>query len=84
MLKCLDPLYSRLHATLIMWLHVAIKTLFEQNIASNYRRYLFLIPIVNGSTVLDSVEVATVLGEEKGHAFQYRPGESDNTVWPGS
>ena len=39
---------------------------------------------MNGSTVLDWVEVATVLGKEKGHVFQYRPGESDNTVWPGS
>ena len=41
-------------------------------------------PIVSGSTVLDWVEVATVLGKEKGHAFQYGPGESDETVWPGS
>ena len=30
------------------------------------------------------VEVALVLGEEEGHALQYLPGESDNTVWPGN
>ena len=38
---------------------------------------------VNGSTRLDWVEVAKVLGREEGHAFQYLPGESDDTVWPG-
>ena len=39
---------------------------------------------MNGSTELRRVEVATVLGQEEGHAFQYHPGESDETVWPGS
>jgi len=29
------------------------------------------------------VEVAKVLGKEEGHAFQYLPGESEETVWPG-
>ena len=36
---------------------------------------------MNGS--LDWVEVAKVLGKEEGHAFQYLPGESEETVWPG-
>ena len=36
---------------------------------------------MNGS--LDWVEVAMVLGKEEGHAFQYLPGESEETVWPG-
>ena len=40
-------------------------------------------PIVNGSTELRRVEVATVLGEED-HAFQYLPGESNESVWQGS
>ena len=39
---------------------------------------------MNGSAELRRVEVALVLGEEEGHEFQYLPGESDNTVWPGS
>ena len=39
---------------------------------------------MNGSTVLKSVEVALVLGEEEEHAFQYLPGESNDTVWPGN
>lgn len=43
----------------------------------------FLTLIVNGSTELNWVEVATVLGREKGHKFQYLPGENDSTVWPG-
>ena len=30
------------------------------------------------------MHVATVLGKEEGHAVQYLPGESDNTVWPGN
>ena len=38
---------------------------------------------MNGSTVLKSVEVALVLGVEEEHAFQYLPGESNETVWPG-
>ena len=41
-------------------------------------------PIVNGSTELRRVEVATVLGMEEDHAFQYFPGENDSTVWQGS
>ena len=40
-------------------------------------------PIVNGSTELRRVEVATVLGREEGHTFQYFPGESNKSVWPG-
>ena len=47
-------------------------------------KYFFFTLIVNGSAELRRVEVALVLGEEEGHAFQYLPGESDNTVWPGS
>ena len=40
---------------------------------------------MNGSTELKSIEVALVLeGEmEEGYAFQYFPGESNDTVWPG-
>ena len=38
---------------------------------------------MNGSNELRSVEVAMVLGREEGHAFQYLPGESNETVWPG-
>ena len=40
--------------------------------------------IVNGSTELRRVIVATVLGKEEGHAFQYLPGENDATLWPGN
>ena len=39
---------------------------------------------MNGSAELRRVHVATVLGEEEGHALQYLPGESNYTVWPGS
>ena len=39
---------------------------------------------MNGSAELRMVEVALVLGEEEGHEFQYLPGESNDTVWPGS
>ena len=42
-----------------------------------------LSPTVNGSTELKRVEVATVVGSEEGHTFQYYPGESNDTVWPG-
>ena len=45
---------------------------------------LTLSVIVSDSAELRRVHVATVLGEEEGHAFQYLPGESDNTVWPGN
>ena len=38
---------------------------------------------MNGTSELKSVEVAMVLGREEGHAFQYLPGESNSTVWPG-
>ena len=44
----------------------------------------FFTLIVNGSAELRRVEVALVLGEEEEHEFQYLPGESDNTVWPGN
>ena len=44
----------------------------------------FFTLIVNGSAELRMVEVALVLGEEEEHEFQYLPGESDNTVWPGN
>ena len=40
-------------------------------------------PIVNGSTVLKSVDVALILGEEEEHAFQYLARESNDTMWPG-
>ena len=40
-------------------------------------------PIVNGSTELKREEVALVIESEEGHTFQYYPGESNNTVWPG-
>ena len=39
-------------------------------------------PVVNGSTKLRKVNVAKV-GREEGHRFQYLPGESNDTVWPG-
>ena len=38
---------------------------------------------MNGSTELRRVEVATVLGMEEDHAFQYLPGESNESVWSG-
>ena len=47
-------------------------------------KHFFLSPIVNGSTELNLVRVATVLGSEEEHAFQHLPGESDNTMWPGT
>ena len=43
----------------------------------------FHSPIVNGSIVLKSVDVALILGEEEEHTFQYLSGESNDTVWPG-
>ena len=39
-------------------------------------------PVVNGSTKLRKVNIAKV-GREEGHQFQYLPGESNDTVWPG-
>ena len=39
-------------------------------------------PIVNGSTKLRKVNIAKV-GREEGHPFEYLPGESNDTVWPG-
>ena len=39
--------------------------------------------VVSGSAELRRDHVATVLGEEEGHALRYLPGESDHTVWPG-
>ena len=39
-------------------------------------------PVVNGSTKLKKVNIAKVEREE-GHRFQYLPGESKYTVWPG-
>ena len=45
--------------------------------------FFLTLPIVNGSTELRRVEVATVLREEEDHAFQYLPGENNSTVWPG-
>ena len=39
-------------------------------------------PIVNGSTKLRKVNIAKV-GREDGHPFEYLPGESKDTVWPG-
>ena len=41
-----------------------------------------LPPVVNGSTKLRKVNIAKV-GREEGHRFQYLPGESNDTVWPG-
>ena len=40
-------------------------------------------PVVKSSTELRRVEVATVMGKEEDHAFQYLPGENKSTVWPG-
>ena len=46
--------------------------------------HFFLTPsIANGSIKLKRLDVATVLGKEKGHAFQYLKGESNESVWPG-
>ena len=39
---------------------------------------------MNGSTELRKVEVALVLGREEDHAFQYLPGENNESVWQGS
>ena len=38
---------------------------------------------MNGPTELKREEVAMVIGSEEGHTFQYYPGESNDTVWPG-
>ena len=64
--------------------------LWSKNTSTGYAKSPFysirfiLTPTANGSTELRRVEVATVLGQEEGHAFQYRPGENDSTVWPGT
>ena len=39
---------------------------------------------MNGSTELRSKDVALVVEREEGYAFEYFPGESNDTVWPGN